>query len=92
MASLDLLGLQDTMATLERLAAPEHQVEFPLLPFSVALQSSLSAASKTDAQIDLPWIRALQASKGCSCFLFYINTSQSPGRCFLSLVTIAMGF
>lgn len=56
MASLDLLGPQDTKATLERLAALEYQVEFPLLPFSVPLQSSLSAASKEDAQMDLPWI------------------------------------
>lgn len=82
MASLDLLGLQDTKATLERLAAPEHQVEFPLLPFSMTLQCSLAAASQADAQIDLPWIRALKASKGCSCFLFYIDTSLSPGMCF----------
>ena len=56
MASLDLLGLQDTKATLESLAAPEHQVEFPLLPFSVTLQCSLAASSQADAQIDLPWI------------------------------------
>lgn len=82
MASLDLLGPQDTKATLERLAAPEHQVEFPSLPFSGTLQFSLSAASKAGAQMDFPWIRALQASKGCSCFLFYINIFQSPGRCF----------
>lgn len=90
MASLDLLGLQDTQVTLERLATPEHQVEFFFLPCSMTLV--LTLASKVHVQIDLPWIPVLQVLRGISMFSVlyqYIPVTQDM---FLSLVTIWEGF